>query len=149
MGMTAAVAFGASAAIGTYSQYKSGKEAQKIANINAGIADQQAQDALARGEREAADYGVKIKQLMGTQTAAYAGQGVMIDAGSPVRVMADTAKYGELDQLTIVNNAKLEAWGLKTQASSMRLEGRYARQRGMFGAGSTILGAVSTFAGKK
>lgn len=149
MGVSAAVAFGASTALGAYSQYKSGKEAQKVANINAGIAEQQAQNALDRGEREAADYGVQIKQLMGAQTAAFAGQGVMTDTGTPVRVMADTAKYGELDRLTIMNNAKLEAWGLKTQSISMRMEGRLARSRGTFGAAGTILGAVSTFAGKK
>lgn len=121
-------------------QHKAGKEAERIANFNARIAELQADEALKQGEREAADFSIKVRRMIGTQTAGYAGQGVDVGEGSAVRVVADTAKYGELDRLRIINNARLEAWGLRTQGISLRAQGRLDRKRGDYEAFSTILG---------
>ena len=143
MGASGAI-FAASSAFGATTQYGAGKINQRVAEANARIAEMQAADAEARGDEDARLFGEQVKGLMGSQRAAYAGQGVVVDEGSAAEVVADTARQGELDRLRILNNAAREAWGYRVQAVDMRNQGRLARFRGNTQAVGTILGSAST-----
>lgn len=75
-----------------------------------------AQDAKVRGAKESDWARVSTQQMIGTQRAAMAGSGGVVDAGSNAAIQEDTAQIGELDALTISNNAAREAYGYEVQA---------------------------------
>lgn len=60
---------------------------------------------------------VKTKQAIGTQRTALAANGVDVNSGSASQLQDDTAMLGELDALTIQNNAAREAYGYRVQAT--------------------------------
>lgn len=150
MGATGAMgAMGmATQAIGTgmsaYGKMKAGSEAHKLGELNAGIAEWQAEDALRRGRIAEKRMRQETEKTIGSQRVALANQGVDINKGSALDVVADAAYLGELDALTIRNNAAKEAWGYKVQAASSRYQGQVAQQTGMFGAFETIIGSGSS-----
>lgn len=145
MGATAAIS---TVALGTgvsaFGQMRSGSDQQNIYNQNAQIADYQAEDALQRGQVNERMMRRQTKQVIGSQRASLASQGVDINKGSALDVQADAAYLGELDALTIRNNAAKEAWGYKVQANDYRNKGKIAKREGMFGAFNTILGSAGS-----
>lgn len=145
MGATAALGV---VALGTassaYGKVRAGNETQSIYNQNAQIADLQAQDALERGDIDAKKMKRKTEQVIGSQRTSLAAQGVDVNKGSALDVQADAAYLGELDALTIKNNAAKEAWGYKVQASDYRSRGKAAKREGEFGAYTTILGSAGS-----
>jgi hypothetical protein len=146
MGMTAGLAFMAGGtAFSAVSQRKQGQYSQQLQNINAGFADVQAEDAVARGAEQEQRFRTQIKQQIGTARASYASQNVDVGVGTPVDVQASIAYMGELDALTIRNNAAREAWGYKVEAYNHRMQGTLDRYTGNVSSVSTILGSVSNY----
>lgn len=140
--MAASAAIGLMVAGGVTSaagQYESGKANQELANHNARIAEIQADDALARGREAEGIHRKRTKAIIGSQRARFGAQGVEINDGSALDVQADTAYLGELDALTIRNNAAREAWGYKVQAEDNRARGRISRMEGTYAAAGTLL----------
>ena len=82
------------------------------------IANRQAEDALRRGEKEEKQHRLKIEQLKGRQKTVFAASGVETDSGSALDILSDTAEIGELEALTIRNNAEREAYGHRVQANN-------------------------------
>jgi len=140
---------GASAAVGltlaggglqAYGQYQSGRANERLMDYNARLAEQQAEDALARGREAERRMRTDVRRTIGSQRARLAASGVDISAeGSAVDLFADTARLGELDALTIRNNAAREAWGYRTQAVDYRARGDLARREGTYRAVGTLL----------
>lgn len=77
-----------------------------------------ANDAIDRGMKSADQQRVQTGQFIGTQRAAQAANGGEVNTGSNALLQEDTAALGELDALTISNNAAREAYGYQVQASS-------------------------------
>src|SRR5512138_814564 len=116
---------GAGAAISAIGQWKAGKAAKKqgeaqqrsaesqaeLLDFNAHVADLQAQDATERGAQAESQLRQKIRSTIGTQRTQFAASGVDVGYGSAVDTQADAATLGELDALTIRQNAAREAWG--------------------------------------
>jgi hypothetical protein len=100
---------------------------QQAYDRNAQLADLQAADAVRRGEITAQQRGREVRASIGDARASYAGQGVALDAGSPLDVQSDIASLGALDIATIRNNAAREAWGFSTQAADLRSRGILAK----------------------
>lgn len=92
----------------------------QIDRNNAIMADRQAEDALARGQEEERKHRIKIGLFKGQQINAFASNGVTVDSGTPLDVLGDTAEAGELEALTIRNNAAREAWGNRVQGANYR-----------------------------
>lgn len=88
--------------------------------LNADLADQAADDAIARGKEAAAKSKLKTRQLKGMQRATLAAQGLELDTGSASDLQLETGDLGELDVLTIANNAAREAFGFKVEAMNYR-----------------------------
>ncbi len=118
----------------TYNQYRGqrraarsyeaqGRGARELANTEAGFLDEQADDALARGREEEGRYRSDVSRLKGSQRARLAAQGIDIGSGSAAALQTETAILGEVDSLTIRNNARREAYGFKTQADLVRKGG--------------------------
>lgn len=91
---------------------------------NAVVNRQRAVDAVARGRKAADEHRIGVKGLVGTQRAAFAAQGVLVDEGSPEQVQLDTLTLGELDARKIENNAIEEAFGLIAGASNQVIGGQ-------------------------
>lgn len=113
------------------------------------LADQQARDAIQRGQVAEQKQRDLTAQRIGTQQAALAAQGTDL-AGSPTDILGDTARAGEQDALTIKNNAAREAWGYQVQGAGY---GADASMRDTFrpsylGAGSSLLMGASSLADK-
>jgi hypothetical protein len=111
---------------------------------NADLADLAAADATARGITDENQVRGTVRKVLGSQRAAYAAQGIDLSSGSVGDVAADTALMGELDALTIRNNAMREAWGYKVEAAQTRDKAKYARQAGRQGQSAGNMAAVGS-----
>lgn len=144
MAVFTALAIG-SLALSAFSSYKQGKatkQAGKLANeaaqseaeiidYNAVVADQQAADALTRGQETEQQVRAQTRQVIGSQRAGFAAQGVDVGSGSAADVQADAAFLGELDALTVETNAAREAHGFAVQATDLRNRATVTRKTGV------------------
>lgn len=120
---------------------KAGKAAKRIGNFNAGVADQQADDALARGREAEDQLKSGVRKLIGSQRAGFAAQGVSLadEEGSAVQVEEDTFTSQNADLERIRVNAGREAWGFRMQAQNYRMGGKAALEQRNAEATGTIL----------
>lgn len=148
--MAAAAAAGiqaAGAAFSAVSSYYQGKWAKQLANYNAKVATMQGKYALERGEQMGARQRMATGQLRGAQRAAFAGQNVVIDDGTALEANEQAAYWGEVDAITVRNNAALEAWGYKQSALNSQIQGQMAYAQGIANGIGTILGSAGQIAG--
>lgn len=125
LAIAATVAAGLGTGMQAYGAYQTA-QAQKdsyryqarVAENNATMGEWQAQDALRRGEQAEIDQRRKTAQIKGVQTASMAARGLDISTGSALNILSDTDYLGEIDALTIRDNAKREAWGYRTGAQN-------------------------------
>lgn len=102
----------------------------KVDENNRQIAEWQAQDAIDRGEVEEAAHRTKVGQLKGRQRSVLAASGVVVDSGSALDTLADTAELGELDALTIRSNFAREAYDYRVDAMNFKASAGLKRQAG-------------------
>lgn len=161
------IAMGVGMAISAYGQHKAGQSAKKAAlkgkqasdaaaqldDFNAQIAEAQADDAVAIGAEDEAKYRTMVKGIVGTQRAGFAATNVDVSFGSSLDVIADTAYQGEIDAMTIRQNAQRQAWGYRVAAADYRkrgfirrMEGRSIAAGGFEQASQANFGAFSTLA---
>jgi hypothetical protein len=117
-----------------------GKYQKQQYEVNAKLAEMQAEDSIKRGDKAAGRYKDAVKQVIGKQRAGYAGQGVDVNTGSASEVQAETVKIGTEDVMTIKNNAWREAWGFRSSAVNARHQGAVAAIAGKNAADATLLG---------
>lgn len=141
----------AGTASGFFGQRRAGKAAQQqgdyqgaILDQNAGVADQQAADAIVRGAEAEGRSRAGTSQLTGSQRAAMAAQGIDLNSGSAADVQSNDQALGDLDALAIRRNARREAWGFKTQAANDRAQANLARMGGAGAAASANNASVGT-----
>jgi hypothetical protein len=137
----------AGATFSAVSSYYQGKWAKQLAEYNAKVATLQGKYAIERGQQTEARARIATGQMQGAQRAAYAGQNVLVDDGTALEAQTDAAKWGEIDALTIRNNAALEAWGFKQSAINSRIQGQMAYAQGVAGSIGSILGGAGQVAG--
>ncbi len=151
MGATATILYGLNTAVQYIGQRRQASAAEqqgnyeaKILNDNAGVADAQAADAIARGSIEEGRQRLATKQNIGSSRAALASGGVDVGSGSALDVQASEASLGELDALTIRNNAAREAWGYNVEGANDRQQARLAQLGGKNEASALRSQSVST-----
>lgn len=159
------VGMGASAAgagLNVFSSLLGGEAQQENLNYQAGIADinsklakQDADYTRAVGEVNAQASGMKTRQMIGAQTAAQGASGIDLASGSAVEVRKSQAAVGAQDQILIRSEAAKKAYGYEVEATKQKLQGdnlraagSNARLAGWLGAGSSVLGGVSSVASK-
>lgn len=112
---------------------KAAKESEaQLAEYNAGVADLQAKDALERGYEDENKFRQSVRGMIGSQRAGQAASNVDVSYGSAVDVQADASFLGEMDALTIRNNAARESWGFDVQATDLRKRAEIARKEGVY-----------------
>jgi len=125
---------------------------------NAQLAEYEAEDARRRGEDQENRVRQELSRTEGRQRAAFAASGVVVDQGSPLDVLEDTAVQGEQDALTVRHNAAQEAWGHSVAAQNYRNESdllraqkrdpEYARQTTLLSGRSKLLDRAGGIAGQ-
>lgn len=119
---------------------------------NAGYLDRAAADTRIRGAYDADWQRVQTQGLIGAQRVAQAANGGRVDQDTNATITQDTAQLGELDALTIMNNAARQAYGYEVEAEDNRRTARNLRQQGRSGLitsllGGAVTGGLSAFAG--
>jgi hypothetical protein len=107
-----------------------GRAAQEVAKQNAELDDFRAKQAATIGAIEEERHRGKVRQMVGTQRANFAANGVDLGSGVVEAITDETTTMGETDALTLRFNAMNEAWGFRTQAVNSRNQGRMARWSG-------------------
>lgn len=122
-----------------YGQRKQDKAERKVANQNQEIAEAQAQDALDRGREAEQEARLAGRQVIGAQRAGFAGQGVVLDEGTPLEIQLQTVAQAERDALTERNNAMREAWGFRVQRDQFGAHAAAIRSSSRFRTASTLV----------
>lgn len=122
-----------------------GDYAADVYGRNADLAEEQAEDALARGRESEMALRRKSRSMTGSQRAAFAGQGIDINDGSARDVMQNDLALSELDALAIRNNAQREALGFRKQAEFDRADAEMARRGGRNRANAIRKEGIGTF----
>lgn len=89
-----------------------------VARNNAVIANQNAAYATAAGQQQAEQQGLKGAAAVGRIKASQAANGVDVNTGSAVDVQKSQAEESQLDTETVLNNAELQAYGYRSQATN-------------------------------
>jgi len=137
----------ASGLFSAYGQYQQGKYQEQVGKNNAIVQNRMAENAVQRGQQEEQRHRMRVAQMKSDQRAAFGASGRDI-SGSALDIIGDTAQMGELDAMTLRSNAETEAYGHKVAAVNSRAEGKLARQKGKFAAGSTLLSTGSQVGGQ-
>lgn len=98
----------------------------QVARNNQIIAQRNAADTLKRGDVEEDKVRQRTASILGQQRARLAGQGSVLDEGSPLDIQMDTAGLGELDSLATRSNYRREAYAQEVQAMN------YAAQAALY-----------------
>lgn len=141
LGLSAAGA--ATSVIGAYQQ---AKVAGDVAARNAKIADMQAEDALRRGENEAAELRRQVAATKSAQRVSLAARGLDLTYGTAADLQDQTDFFGALDVATVRTNARKEAWSRRSQSATFQAEA--LSQRPWLSAGSTLLAGAGQVADK-
>lgn len=117
----------------------------KIYNRNAENANNNAAYIEKQGEIDAKQHRLKLESIRGSQLASGSASGALVNQDSNLDLTSDTMGLGELDALTIRQNAARDAWAVRNQAADYQAESALARAKkgsvGMATAGSALTGA--------
>lgn len=126
MGTLASVAGLAMSAYGMYQQSKASKDmanySAQVAENNAKTTELQAQDALKRGDEDAAAIRRNADMLKGSQRASMAAKGLDLAEGTAAELQDQTDFFALNDQATARHNAAKEAWAIRVQGNNYRNE---------------------------
>lgn len=132
--------------VGAYSSSQMSAEAYAaqaaVATNNAKLAQQSAQDAISRGIIAEANQRQQTAQVKSTQRARMAANGIDINVGSAAAVQESTDFLGNLDALTIRENASREAAGYIRERNNDIMNAGLLKGRA--GAENPLLSATST-----
>lgn len=122
---------GVMSAAGAYGSAKSQKSAlnyqASMADINARMAENNAQYELRKGNAEVASVTLQHGQLKGQQRAALAANGVDMGVGSAAEVQASSEILKDMDVNTLLSNAMRAAWGYRTESVNYSNEALMSR----------------------
>ncbi|MBH9198684.1 hypothetical protein I5K50_10490 [Pseudomonas aeruginosa] len=113
----AAGAAGAGGLLNAYSQIQQGKDAVRTANRQQAYLNRQARHVLDQGEFEDAQLYEQGRQIVGSQRAGFAANGVDVNSGSASRVQESTMNQVAMDAEQVRRNAFNQAFGIVTQGN--------------------------------
>ena len=145
---TAAVVAAAviAAGAGVYSADQQRRAGNQQADYNAAVAEEDAKAAKAKAEYDEKAHRENVRKILATQRALYGKSGLSME-GSPLLVMEDTEKQGELDALAIRYGGDVASARARSEANVAKMTGRnnaYAAKAGYMQAGSTLLSGAAS-----
>jgi mannitol-specific phosphotransferase system IIBC component len=138
------------AAVSTTAAYQQSESAQDMADYNAEVEDMKAKDAANAGANAAGDARAKARKIIAAQVEAGGMSGVDTNYGTPMGLLVETAGIGEMEALTVMNNAQRQAWGHQAQSSLDTLKSKQEKQAGALNTfGTALSGATSAYGNYK
>lgn len=98
-----------------------------MSEMNAKNSERKAQNVLRNAEKEKAAHTLASGRLKASQRAAFAANGLDLNAGSAVEIMADTDIMKEIDAQQIEANAIAQAWGYRMDGVNSKNDAVFAR----------------------
>lgn len=131
----------AGAALSAYGQIQQGRAAQKAAEYNAAIDEQNAKlvDEQARYDERISRK--ESNRAMSKIRANYAFAGVTLD-GSPLDVLQESAVNAEQDALLIRHKGEVNALAYRNSATLQRYQGKQEKNASYISAASTLLSSA-------
>ncbi len=127
-------------------QYYQGQAEQGAYDYNADVMEQEADAEEVSARQEAELKREEIQTLISNQRVAYGVAGVALSEGSPLVVLAETAKEGEKEALTIRYGGSVKATSLRNRANLQRYYGGVAEKTGKTKATGTLLSGLGSAA---
>lgn len=126
-----------SAGVSIYQGQMQADAARAAASINA--ESQRMQADLERQKGDAAAIAAqnaarreqeKVKRLQAQQQNMFAAEGILIDEGSPLEILIDTAREGAMDVAAVENRGRIEALNARKQAAVREYQADLEIQKG-------------------
>ena len=124
----------------------------KVAESNVKLATNQANDAMARTKEEQQRSFRKTAQLVGSQRAAMAANGIELGFGTAVDTIGDSKRIGQEEVNIIGRSGAREAMGYdidaanySAKADAARMAKKAAVTETVFGVGKTLLGGAQQY----
>ena len=106
----------AAAGLMAYAAYRQ-TEAQNAQNkFQADVAQQNAEITRVQGAEQEREHRKDVARMTAEQRVAGAASGTVVDDGSNLDVIGDTAYEGELDALALRRNTERKAWNFEADA---------------------------------
>lgn len=121
----------------------SGQAAGAAADYNAMVAQQNAMIAQQQGEVASQAQQRDAARKIGSMVANYGASGVQTDTGSPLDVLAESARMATLDNLTLKYNYDLKARGFMAEATLDQMKAKNARTSGYLNAATDVADSAS------
>lgn len=138
--------------VGTFMQARgtlaAGKARQQALEYEAQQQELKAKEEQAAAQREAQQYERKKKLALSELQAKSAASGFTATDPTALALADEIARYGTYQEQLAQYGGKSRRAGLEAQAQGSRLTGKAARQGASYSAAGTILGGISSMAGK-
>jgi len=132
-----------SAAYTANQQVKQGKYQKGVADYNAAVAENEAQEVQNKSVEEENLQRRRTAELLSKQRAQLGAANVGLSSGSALQLQEDTIALGEADAMRIRSNYDAQVESLQTQAVVTRTQGEFARQSSQTAATGTLLKGAS------
>lgn len=146
---------GGNAIGGAFGDYQQAGYESSILKNNAALAEWSAQNSLRAGAAQEQEIKIKGAQTIGSQKAALAGRGIVVNQDTADVIASDVQRYATLDAATAKENAAREAFAYRMQGYAYSTEAKMRKKQGMsdllsglFQGGSTLLSTGMTVASK-
>jgi hypothetical protein len=120
-------------------QKEMGRYQSSQLRIQSSYSEIAAADAIERGNKEAAELKRRLRNLEGEQILTSAASGIDAFSGSAQNVRESSKLLGDLDIIQIKTNAYREAWGYKTQSTSLMNQANMSRLAADRSAANTLV----------
>lgn len=127
-----------------YQQQQQGKFQRGVAEYNARVAENEAQEVRNVGIERENIQRRRTAELLSKQRAQLGAANVDLGSGSALQLQEDTELLGEVDALRIRENFLNRASSLDTGAGLTRRQGEFAEAAGRNRAGATLLSTTGS-----
>ena len=125
-----------------------GKAAQASANYEAQQLDIKAKEEQAAAQRDAQEFGRRKDLALSELQSKSAGSGFSATDPTTLAIADEVAKYGTMQEQMAMYGGESRRTGIEAQATGRRMEGKAAMAGARSSALGTILGGISSMAGK-
>jgi hypothetical protein len=148
LAVISAIAGLAGSGISAMGTLAAGKAAQQSANYEAQQLEIKAKEEQAAAQREAQEHSRRKDLALSEVQAKSAASGFSATDPTTLAIADEIARYGSMQEQMAMYGGTSRRAGTEAQAVGRRFEGAAARQGSKYSAAGTILGGISTMAGK-
>ena len=111
--------------LGGQAAMAAGSYQQSIAERNANVYEDKADQAIKIGERNVKTFNKAFNQVLSSTETAYIGSGVRL-SGTPLEILEHNLAEAEIERMNIMYDAKVQNYDFKEQAVMARMQGEIA-----------------------